>query len=115
MVNILKEIVRRVTLYDIIEQSTEADKILHKLDNHNKEYALRFEHLTRHACRIMFRMAGNLEIALGAYFVYTAASVDPEQIPNSVLLAAGGVLTYLVDYAIFDKMNPLPTKKDSSK
>lgn len=114
MANLLKEIGRRVSLYDIVEQSTETDKILSNLDNDPKKYALRFEYLSRHACRAMLRMTGNLEIALGAYFGYTAASIDPEQVPKSVILAAGGVLTYLADYVIFDKINPLPTNKKKS-
>ena len=113
MANLLTEIGRRVSLYDIVEQSTETDKLLQDVGKTEKS-ALGFQYLTRHACRVMFRMAGNLEIALGAYFGYTAASIDPEQVPRSVLLAVGGVLTYLADYTFFDRMNPLPVKKDNS-
>ena len=115
MANFLKEIGRRVTLYDIIEQAKETDKLLQDVNNEKEKYSLGFQYLTRHACRVMFRMAGDLELALAGYYGYTAASVDPEQVPKCVLLALGGILTYLADYAIFDRISPLPTTKDGPK
>ncbi|HLD39531.1 MAG TPA: hypothetical protein VJB13_00110 [Candidatus Nanoarchaeia archaeon] len=111
MTNFLKEIGKRVSLYDIIEEAKETDAILNSIDNEPEKQVLGFQYLTRHACRVMFRVAGNLEVALAGYFGYTAESVDPEQIKMCVLLGAGGVLTYLADYALFDKMTPLPSKK----
>ena len=111
MVGLLKEIGRRVTLYDIIQQAKETDKLMAAAEEDEK-FSLNLQYLTRHACRAMFRVAGNLEIALAGYFGYTAATVDPDQVPMCVLLGVGGILTYLADYAIFDKMNPLPTTKD---
>ena len=115
MNNLLKEIGRRVALQDIIEQAKQADKLVQAAESEREKYSLSFQYLTRHACRAMFRVAGNLEVVLAGYFGYTAASVDPEQVPMCVLLGIGGVLTYLADYALFDKISPLPTTKDDSQ
>ena len=112
MVNFVKEITQRVSLYDIIQQAKETDKLVEKIEDEGEKTKASFYYLTRHACRAMFRVAGNLEVALAGYFGYTAASVDPEQIPICVLFGVGGVLTYLADYTIFDKITPLPSKKD---
>ena len=112
MVNLVKEIAQRVTLYDIIQQAKKTDQLVQDIEDEGEKTKASFYYLTRHACRSMFRVAGNLEVALAGYFGYTAATVDPDQVPMCVLLGLGGVLTYLADYAIFDKMNPLPTTKD---
>ena len=114
MVNFVKEIAQRVTLYDILQQTKETDKLVQAIENENEKYKASFYYLTRHACRAMFRVAGNLEVALAGYFGYTAASVDPEQIPMCVLLGVGGVLTYLADYTLFDRIIPLPNKNDQN-
>lgn len=110
MENFVKEIARRVTLYDLIEQAEQTDKLLAAADEDEK-LSLNLKYLTRHACRVMVRMTGNVEVALAGYFGYNAAYIDPEQVPMCVLLGVGGVLTYLADYAIFDRINPLPTQK----
>ena len=110
MVNFVKEIAQRVTLYDILQQAKETDKLVEKIEDEGEKTKASFYYLTRHACRAMFRVAGNLEVALAGYFGYTAATVDPEQVPKCVLLGVLGMLTYLVDYTIFDKIAPLPNK-----
>ncbi len=112
MANTLKEIVRRVTLYDIVEQSEETDKLLKDITDEQEKMPQALRYLLRHASRVMFRMTGNIEVALAGYYGYTAASVDPDLIPQCVMLGVGGVLTYLADYALFDRMSPLPKQKD---
>ena len=112
MANTLKEIGRRVTLYDIIEQSEETDKLLKDIKDKQEQMPQALCYLLRHASRVMFRMTGNIEMALAGYYGYTAASVDPEQIPMCVMLGVGGVLAHLADYALYDRMSPLPKPKD---
>ena len=106
MTGLLKEIGKRVSLYDIVQQAEEADKLVEAADKSEK-YILKAQYLTRHASRVMFRMIGNIDVALAGYLGYNAASVDPEQVPMCVLLGIGGVLTYLADYTLFDRINPL--------
>ena len=112
MANIMKEIGRRVTLYDIIEQSEQTNKLLKDIKDEQEQMPQALCYLLRHASRVMFRMTGNIEVALAGYYGYTTASVDPDQIPKCVMLGVAGVLMYLADYALFDRMSPLPKPKE---
>ena len=91
MTGLLKEIGKRVSLYDIVQQAEEADKLVAAADKSEKSI-LKVQYLTRHACRIAFRMIGNMDVAFAGYLGYHATSIDPEQVPMCVILGVGGDL-----------------------
>jgi len=112
MVNLAREIGRRVSLMDIVENYSKTKGNIQSSNlNQREQEVFRLENYTRTASRILFRMIGNLEAITGTALGYTAASVDPEKIPYCVLLGVGGVLMYLADYTFFDQINPSPTIK----
>lgn len=97
MANLLKEIGRRVTLIDIIEQANEADKYTSTLEE-DKRFIYSANNLLKNACRIAFRMAGNLEAAIGTYLAFTS----PEHIREALVLGSAGIAMYVLDYYAFD-------------
>ena len=97
MADLLKEIGRRAALVDIIEQAQEADKYISTLEE-DKRFGYSANNLVKNACRVAFRMAGNLEAAIGIYVAFTA----PEHIHEAAIFGSAGIAMYVLDYYAFD-------------
>ena len=108
MSNVVKEIVERITLVDILREAREADVFLKTLQE-DKKFQFNIRYLTRAASRVMLRAAGDIGAAIGVY----AASADPEHVVRDCTAGfAGMILIYTLDYVIYDYLRPNFLKKN---
>jgi len=102
MANVVKEIVERITLVDLLREAREADVFLNTLQE-DKKFQFNIRYLTRAASRVMLRAAGDIGAAIGVY----AAWADPEQVVRDCAAGfAGMIFAYTLDYVIYDHLKP---------
>src|SRR3989344_6771084 len=99
MVNVAKEIGRRVALYDILEQAKEADKHLQTIEDEAERYKFSRDNLVKNAIRVTLRVIGDVHAALGIAYTSAAVSVDAD---NAYKYATFGALRmtgfYVLEY-----------------
>ena len=109
MTDLAKEALRRVTLYDLVEESSYFYKGLKEVDL--EEY-VRVSHkssyLVRNVCRALFRFIGDGWMAIS---VYTAIE-EPEYCATSLAAGTVGLLSaYFIEHVIYDRFFPMKFKK----
>ena len=109
MVNLLKEIARRVTLLDILEESKQADKFFQTIADEDKRSWYSFKYLTRTACRVTTRLLVGDGVALAGI----AASSMYSDNRWVTMGSATFVAAYLIDYILFDYLQPANLKHES--
>ncbi len=111
MAGIGKEIIRRISLVDIVEEHSKCSKAIKELDASKTAKQLnQVGLLTRTGSRAMLRCIGDGWAAFGTY----AAVQDPENMPKYAAIGAlAFASTYLVDYLIYDVFLTLKKNTDN--
>lgn len=100
---VLREAVRRITLYDLVEDT---QKAYEKYKGENIPSATIFQGI-RNLWRASIRLSGDFILGLGVYGV-----LEADMDPSYLLYGGGGLVTaYLVDHLLFEKYLPSPVKK----
>lgn len=101
MAGIGKELIRRISLVDLVEEHSKGSKLIKELDADKS--VKRLNHLNllaRIGSRVLLRCIGDGWAALGAY----AAVQDPENLPKYAGIGTlAFAVTYLMDYLVYDR------------
>ena len=101
---VIKEAVRRLTLYDLVEDTELA---YDKYKKENIPAATIFQGI-RNLWRASIRLSGDFIFGLGLYGV-----LEADMSSGYLLYGAGGLATaYIVDHLLFEKYLPSQVKKD---
>ncbi len=115
MVNLLKEIVRRVTLIDILEQSKEADKYVQTIEDETERYCFSRDNLIKNAIRVTSRVIGDLHALIGIAYSSVAVSADPDNLYKYAAFGSLGMAGFYVLEHLYNQTIPPFIKKNDSK
>lgn len=101
MTGISKELIRRISLVDLVEEHSKFSKLIKELDATKSAKRInQVNLLARTGSRAMLRCIGDGWAAFGTY----AAVQDPENLPKYVSVGAlAFAVTYLMDYLVYDR------------
>jgi len=101
---VIREAVRRVTLYDLVEDTVECYEIYKEK---NIPAATVFQGI-RNLLRASIRLSGDFMFGLGIYGI-----IEADMSPDYLLYGAGGLAAaYIADHLFFENYLPSPAKKD---
>ncbi|GEM_PF-4458219 len=108
MINLLKEVGRRVTLHDLVQDIGNINKFLEPLDEGAVKRSNRDQGYFRTAMR------GVLRLGADATLLYSVNDTHKNEIAPAMTGIAVFLCAYILDYYIFDKNYPgYWTKNDS--
>jgi hypothetical protein len=110
MANIPKEIVKRVTLTDLLEGVKEGKEFLNPLDEGRMKSSLTAAVYVRNVFRGLIRLGGDAALLYGVHEAYQTQDTKQVLYGTAMFLTA-----YLLDHWIYDRVQPPFWKKDEDQ